>query len=260
MKTRSDIIFEILRNSETKRMRVSEIRSYLAKFEGVSPSDISDSLIPATIRMDNQTRERQGRKKRFNCFSETYAGNEEKGYISLLEDDPECKDLVIYQICRLIEKANYQIKELLKNKIKQMDWQFFESQYLNLSLQHFGFHDSYFLCDSWSNREDRVFTYSKGLVQCSGILSTQCWNDTTRALEEVQRLRGIKGNFDTGVLFTTSSFSEDACHEAKPAQNTRSIVLIDGDLLTKVIWNYEIGIKRVNVPILYELDDGEVFK
>jgi restriction endonuclease Mrr len=68
-------------------------------------------------------------------------------------------------------------------------------------------------------------------------------------------LRGIKGHSDTGIIVTSSRFSDIALTEAAPSQNQRAIVLIDGALIVDTCFEKQIGVKVVDIQNLYEFDD-----
>jgi restriction system protein len=56
-----------------------------------------------------------------------------------------------------------------------------------------------------------------------------------------------------GVFFTSSSFTEQAIQHSRDAQNM-TITLIDGDLLTELLVQYELGVVNLNMYKIFEVD------
>ena len=71
-------------------------------------------------------------------------------------------------------------------------------------------------------------------------------------------MRGIKGNADTGVIITPSSFTLGALVEAKPTQNQRSIVLVNGDLIVDTCMKHEIWVRKCELPTLCTFSDSDL--
>ncbi len=57
---------------------------------------------------------------------------------------------------------------------------------------------------------------------------------------------------DTGIIFSTSGFTDDAKEEAKPVQGYRSIVLVDLDLIVETCFSSLTGVREIKLPTLYE--------
>src|SRR5439155_5505482 len=138
------------------------------------------------------------------------------------------------QLPVLLERANQIAKHQLKNAISQLTLQDFESLFLQQILEALGFHGVKITQRTRDGGTDALCSYQRGLVQSSAIVSAKHWKTQNIAADEVHRLRGIKGNADTGVIVTSATFSEAAKKEAEPSQNQRAIVLIDGDMLVNV--------------------------
>lgn len=255
MTTRADLISEILK-SNNGRLSVADILSHLAEKEGISVDDFNTSIISSTVRQDNRTRSNKGLAKRFKFLGD---GEEERGFVSLIEqvsigNKKQILDNPNSQIPALIEAANKKVKEQLKAAISNLSWREFESSFLTQILDALGFEDIQITQPTRDGGKDAYCNYKRGLVKSEAIVSAKHWTDKVIDASEIQRLRGIKGNSDTGIIVTSSTFSNNALNEAIPSQNQRAIVLIDGDLIVDTCFEKQIGVKIVNIQNLYEFD------
>ena len=70
---------------------------------------------------------------------------------------------------------------------------------------------------------------------------------------DLQRFVGAMENIQKGVFFTTSNFSDTAKSYADKQQQ-KNIILIDGNMLTELMVDYEIGVSAVQTFITYKVD------
>lgn len=256
MTTRADLILEILKENEG-RLNVSDILTKLSIKEGINKDDFNSSLISSTVRQDNRTRNNKGLAKRFKFYGD---GEEERGFVSLIEqvssigNKKQILDNPNIQIPALIEAANKKIKDQLKMAISKLSWREFESSFLTQILDALGFEDIQITQPTRDGGKDAYCTYRRGLVTSEAIVSAKHWKEKVIDASEVQRLRGIKGSSDTGIIVTSSTFSDNALTEASPSQNQRAMVLIDGNLIVDTCFEKQIGVKIVSIQNLYELD------
>jgi len=256
MSTRANKIFEILEQSDG-RLKVSEIYEKLCVIENISSEELSPTVVPATVRQDNKTRDASGQVKRFNVYGD---GDEERGYVSIIKQvnlgTSRSKILGDYlqQFPALIQEANNKVREQLKKKIESMSWQEFESSFLTQILDGLGFSEVEITQRTRDGGKDSICTYKRGLVQSQAIVSAKHWSKKV-GVDEVQRIRGIKGEADTGVIVTSNKFSPDAVKEAAPSQNQRSMVLIDGNLIVETCFKHKIYVEALDLPPLYKFVD-----
>lgn len=258
MITRADLIFEVLQEN-SGRLSVSEIHKKLADKESVDINDLNTTVISATVRQDNRTRSGTGKTKRFKFFGD---GEEERGFVSLIEQvsvagsKKQILENPNSQIPALIELANDNVKKQLKAAISKLSWREFESSFLTQILDGLGFEDIEITKPTRDGGMDAICKYKRGLVASEAIVSAKHWTEKVIDASEVQRLRGIRGNADTGIIVTSSSFSQKALEEAAPSQNQRSMFLIDGDLIVDTCFTKEIGVKIVRIQELYAFDES----
>lgn len=244
MATRADRIETLLLNNGN-RLAVFDLRTALEREE---ETDLNPAAVSATVAQDNKTRERQGLSPRFNIYGD---GTEKRGWISLHQALLVADSSAVESPARLIEKANAAVRESLKSAIQELSWREFESNFLMLILEALGFHDVQITQATRDGGVDARCSYMRGIVASEAIVSAKHWTAKAVAADEVQRLRGIRGAADTGVIVTSSSFSEDAKREAEPSQNQRPIVLIDGDLIVSTCLSSGVGVEKVVLPTCF---------
>lgn len=259
MSTRADKIFNILKISGN-RLKVASIVQSLAKMEGTA--ELQGSFISSTVYMDCITREMQGRAPRFNRFGD---GTEKHGYVSIRNVVRVANDLhgilkrYEQQVPAIIEKANWNTRQQLKEAIRQLSWREFESYFLLRILEALGFQSIEITQASHDNGTDAFCTYKRGLVQSQAIVSAKHWRQNV-GKTEIQRLRGIKGAADTGIIVTSACFTHDAIREAEPSQNQRAVVLIDADVIVETCFNHSIGVECIALPKLYKYTNLSSYK
>lgn len=248
--TRADRIFDIIKNNDG-RMRVAGIRVELAKVEGVDLEDLGN-VVPPTVGQDNKIREQSGRRARFNTFG---SGTEKFGYISIVEEAPLGRSKGDFlkdpgkQIPELIEAANKKTKEELKEAIQGLSWREFESSFMAQVLEALGFTSVEVTRAVKDGGIDATCHYKRGLVRSEAYVSAKRWKGNV-GVNEVTQLKGLTGNADTGIIFTSASFTARAKEAAEPTQNMRSVVLIDIDLIVEACFSQNIGVEDVSMPTL----------
>ena len=215
-------------------------------------SSLHPSTVSATVRQDNATRSAQGRTPRFNHSGD---GTEEWGVVSLREVPKATTSSKLYepgQISAIIESVNIRARTDLKQAIASLSWQEFESNFLAQVLEGLGFNFIEITQPTRDGGKDAYCRYKRGIVTSEAIVSAKHWKSKKVGADEVQRLRGIRGNADTAVIVTSSEFSAEAKNEAEPSQNQRSVVLIDGDLIVETCFEHSIGVRQVSLTPLYD--------
>lgn len=254
MQTRADRIYDILEKAGG-RMRAKDVHTELAVKEASEPVDINAAIVPSTTRQDNTTRRNAGRQVRFNLYND---GDEEWGFISLIETEKDASGAEPDPVPQMIENANDEVRGKLKAAISELTWQQFESSFLEQILEALGFADISITQRTRDGGTDALCTYKRGLVQSETIVSAKHWSSNNVGPDEVQRMRGIKGNADTAVVVTSSTFTAGAVTEAEPSQNQRSIVLVDGNLIVDTCLEHGIGVRKRELPILYAFSGFQV--
>ena len=80
--------------------------------------------------------------------------------------------------------------------------------------------------------------------------------ENTVGRKELQAFVGAMESVQKGVFITTSSFTKEAKAYAQNQQQ-KSLILIDGDKLSALMVQYEVGIQKTSRPIyLYRVDEA----
>ncbi len=232
-------------------MKVADIRVELAKVEEVDPGDLGN-VVPPTVSQDNRIREQSGRRVRFNTYG---SGTEQFGYIRIVEEAPLGRSKSDFlkdpakQIPELIEVANEKTKQQLKEAIQELSWREFESNFMAQVLEALGFTSVEVTRAVKDGGIDATCQYKRGIVRSEAYVSAKRWKSNV-GVNEVNQLKGLAGNADTGIIFTSASFTPRAKEAARPTQNTRSMVLIDIDLIVEACFSQNIGVEDVPMPTL----------
>jgi hypothetical protein len=252
--TRADRIFEILKQTPKGRMRVGEIHDKLVDEEGFDPANSKSSIVSVTVRQDNNSHRSSGKPVRFGILSD---GTEEFGFVSIapsfsriLPVDGQQRN-VLEEVNERIRSANDETRTRLLDAIKKMSWQEFESSFLSNVLEGLGMSAVEITPRTRDGGFDAVCEYARGIIRSKALVSAKHWTRATIPVAEVRNMKAIVDEADTAIIITTSKFSSIAKREAKPAHNTRAIVLIDGDLLVDACLRHGIGVQQVNVDPLY---------
>lgn len=253
MASRSDRIEQIL-EGQGGRLTVNQISTDLARIEEV------DFALPVSqaVRQDNQERVKRGQAKRFRVFERDGGGDEERGYISLvsLVASPESSQTDEEMIAKQVVLANSKVQENLKEYIKGLTWQDFESVFLPQLLKALGFQDITITQPTKDGGQDALCTYRMGIVSHEAIVSAKHWSRQTVGPDEVQRMRGIVSDADTGIIVTSSDFSSGAVSEAeKRMPGHRTVILINGELIVETCIKEGLGVQVVELPKLFRFKE-----
>lgn len=243
-------------------MKVGRILEILSEAE--EAPGMHASAVTTAVRSDNQTKDARGETPRFNHSGD---GSEERGYISIREKKDAVTSIKAISdnyeksLPELIEKANEDAKSKLKMSISSLTWQEFEDNFLEQILDALGFSAIQITQRTRDGGKDAECHYKRGLVNSKAIVSAKHWSAKKVGPEEIQRLRGLKGDTDTGVVVTSNMFSDAAIKEAEPSQNQRSIVLIDINIIVDTCFTKGIGVEKVPLQSFYRFtgftDEGE---
>lgn len=234
-------------------MKVSAILEKLSKIENVP--DLHSAVVTTTVRSDNQSRDAKGETPRFNHSGDS---TEERGFISIREKKDPIKSTKSItndyenSIPNIIEQANLDAKLKLRGAISDLSWQEFEDNFLEQILDALGFSSIQLTQRTRDGGRDAECQYKRGLVNSTAIVSAKHWKGKKVGPDEVQRLRGLRGDTDTGIIVTSNTFSNEAIKEAGPSQNQRSIVLIDIDIIVEICFTKGIGVEKVQLQSFYK--------
>lgn len=256
MDTRADRIFNIISNNGG-RMHIREITQELAKLSEEKCMRLTAEAVGSTIRMDNKVRSSHGIAPRFITFGD---GSETRGYFSVTKENKASRNKTQIlansqiEIPALIEEVNRKIKMELKEFIKRLSWEEFQQEFLESLLKGLGYNVISLSKLTRDGGKDAVCVYKRGLVKNSALVSSKHWSSSKVGIAEVQRVRGIKGDYESAVIITSSTFTQVAIEEAENAPRHRAVILVDINQLVDICFEYGVGVKSVEIPTLYTVD------
>lgn len=242
---RADRVKEFLETQPGFRARVGDIAAYVAEREG--REELSGPAISIVVRRENERLDGLGEPAVFRFYPES----EEWGWVAL---SARATDEGDHGFANLIRRRNEEVKQELGKRLEQMDWRAFESTFLTQVLEALGFQEVEITQATRDGGVDARVTYQRGLVQAQAIVSAKHWKNRV-PVDEVRKVRGIKGSEDTAIIVTSGSFSGEAQREAEPGQNQRAVYLIDGKKIVDICRTHNIGIRKVSLPDLLTLDE-----
>lgn len=154
-----------------------------------------------------------------------------------------------------LEEHLTSIRQQLFEKIMSNSPSFFEQLVVDLLLKMgYGYdHDSGIVVGkSHDGGIDGIINEDKLGLDLIYLQAKRYNENTAVGRKEIQAFVGAMENVQKGVFITTSKFTKEANDFAKRQQ--KSIKLIDGNLLGKLIVRYEVGIKAVQTLTLYKID------
>jgi restriction endonuclease Mrr len=214
-------------------------------------SDLSYQSVYIAIQQKNQHLEELGERPIFRTSRE----GEKRGWVRLHESSDFAKGSAASELETRILKTNEGVGDKIRTWLQKMNWRIFESTFLARILEALGFQEVLITQPTRDGGADARVTYRRGIVEARAIVSAKRWSTRSVGLDEVQRLRGLKGDEDTAIIVTTGQFTPDAEKEAKPGQNQRVVYLIDGDQLIDICTRNKIGVTKVSLPELLVLDE-----
>ncbi len=254
MDRRVDRVEKILRKNPDGRAKLKEIVEDLRVQE--SNQQLLPQAVYQAIQNENQHLIELGQPAKFVTSRE----GEQWGWVRLADTRGKEGDADAQGIQEAIQKHNAKIDDEIRRWLQQMDWQEFESSFLIGVLEKLGFQDVEPTQQTRDGGVDARLRYKRGLVEARALVQAKHWQKGASVpKDEIQKLRGIKGDEDTAIILTTGAFSRDAMEEAKPSQNQRIVYLIDGKALIDVCKRYKIGVRAIALPdlLILEPETGE---
>ena len=155
----------------------------------------------------------------------------------------------------LRDLANANVDEIrtrLLVELKALSPRSFEHFCMKL-LEHLGFSNLAVTSRGADGGIDGSGDYRQGAVSIRSAFQAKRWTEAPVGRPEIDRLRGaIQGEYDHGVLLTTSRFTDEATR-ASFRKGAITILLLDGNAITALMVEHGIGVVRQSV-FLHELD------
>lgn len=247
---RVDRIAEILEKKFDGRAKVSDVLAELRRME--KNAALTHSAVNIAMHSENERLVGSGERLLFRTVKQ----GGDWGWVSLESESEFAHGSQAQKIERQILDANKHVDDRIRKRLESMEWRKFESDFLTEVLGKLGFQDVEITQATRDGGKDARVTYKRGLVEANAIVSAKRWASKSAVLvDEVQEMRGLKGDEDTAIIITTAGFTKGAQDEARPSQNQRVVYLIDGDRLVDICKQHEIGVSRVKMPDILTLEE-----
>lgn len=170
----------------------------------------------------------------------------------------ESKELLPEEVIQeAYERHIQEIKQSLMESIMEHDPSFFEQLIVDLLIaMDYGYDKSsgVVVGGSHDGGVDGIIYEDKLGLGKIYLQAKRYGKRNTVGRKELQAFVGAMESVQKGVFITTSSFTKEALAYAK-SQQQKSLKLIDGEKLSDLMVQYEIGIQKIARPIyLYRLD------
>jgi restriction system protein len=137
-------------------------------------------------------------------------------------------------------KVLYQLKE-----IDPMTFEYFCKKLLKI----YGFRDLKVTRKSRDGGIDGFGKLKVGITHLNVAVQCKRWNNTSVGRTEIDKFRGaIQGDFEQGILLTTSRFSKEALG-ATTKKGAVPIILIDGSMIIDIMIEKKFGVDVEDIPI-----------
>lgn len=186
--------------------------------------------------------------KKFFIYDQSNGGFSLIGKKEIVQTRP------LMKLKRMYDEYLLSFKKNLLSQLKEMDPFEFEHFCMSL-LGSYGFSDVQVTKKSNDGGIDGYGKLKVGLAFMNVAFQCKRWNETKVGRVEIDTFRGaIQGEFEQGLYFTTSSFTENAAKKSiKPG--AVPIVLIDGEMIVDFMMKNEFGVEHDDLPIFVNAID-----
>ncbi|WP_420626927.1 restriction endonuclease [Candidatus Poriferisodalis sp.] len=164
--------------------------------------------------------------------------------------------LTIWQgegIARAVAQHRHEIAEELKEQLRQLTPDEFEAFVADL-LATIGVEELEVVGQPGDKGIDvRGILVVAGVIRRSIAVQAKRWTTNNVGRPAVQQLRGGLGSHDIGLLVTVGAFANTAREEAE-RRDAAPVALLDGDGISELMLEHEIGVTRTRLEI-FEIAD-----
>ena len=159
----------------------------------------------------------------------------------------DVKDIV-QQLKAIHSKHEEAFKALVLNQLKSIEPKAFELFSKRL-LEVYGFVDVHVTKYSKDGGIDGYGKLKVGITYLNVAFQCKRWKNTTVGRPQVSQFRGdIQGEYEQGIIFTTSTFSPEA-QEATTRKGAVPVILIDGPTLIDIMIEKRFGVDYETMPV-----------
>lgn len=165
-----------------------------------------------------------------------------------IKKDNENLKVIVQNLRDLNAKQCLAVKNQILNQLKEISPQSFEVFSKKL-LHVYGFKKMQITNYVKDGGIDGHGELKVGITHLKVAFQSKRWKNTPIGRVEIDRFRGaIQGEYEQGIIFTTSKFTKDALTVTRKA-GAVPIILIDGEALVDIMIEKKFGIETEDMPI-----------
>lgn len=165
-----------------------------------------------------------------------------------IQKDTETLSSIVIQLKSVHIKHSIAFKTQIINQLKQMSPNNFELFSRNL-LEVYGFKKMEVTKQSKDGGIDGYGQLKVGITHLNVAFQSKRWKNNPIGRVEIDRFRGAtQGEYEQGIIFTTSKFTKDAL-AATRKPGAVPIILIDGEAMVDIMIEKRFGIEIENMPV-----------
>ena len=139
-------------------------------------------------------------------------------------------------------------KKQLLSQLKEIPPKTFET-FAKRLLEVYGFHDMKVTAYTKDGGLDGDGKLKVGITYLNVAFQCKRWKTTSVGRTEIDKFRGaIQGNYEQGIIFTTSNFSKEALNATR-RNGAVPIILIDGATLVDIMIEKKFGVTTEYMPV-----------
>lgn len=167
----------------------------------------------------------------------------------LLKKDFDNLKLIVGELRDIHEKHSEAFKIQVLNQLKQIEPRTFEI-FAKKLLEVYGFKDVEVTSYSKDGGIDGFGKLKVGITYLNVAFQCKRWKTTSVGRTEIDKFRGaIQGEYEQGMIFTTSNFSKEALNATRK-NGAVPVILIDGITLVEIMIEKKFGVATENMTVL----------
>lgn len=174
---------------------------------------------------------------------------------TLVRKNNENLKAIVLELKEVHEKHNQAFKNQILDQLKRIDPRTFET-FAKRLLEIYGFKHMHVTNYTKDGGLDGHGQLKVGITHLNVAFQCKRWRSNTVSRIEIDKFRGaIQGEYEQGIIFTTSSFTKDAL-AATRRRGAVPIILIDGNTLLDIMIEKRFGVDYENIPVYINALDG----
>ena len=168
---------------------------------------------------------------------------------TVLKKDFDNLKIIVDELRTIHERHTEAFKIQILNQLKQIEPRTFEI-FAQKLLQVYGFKEVEVTSYSKDGGIDGFGKLKVGITYLDVAFQCKRWKTNAVSRTEIDKFRGaIQGEYEQGMIFTTSNFTKEALNATRK-KGAVPIILIDGDTLVDIMIEKKFGVTTENMTVL----------